>query len=232
MAPAGRYRGGVPKHAIAIYDLDLTITRVATFTPFLTFALRSAPWRAVLAPLALFVFAAYGLRVIGRSVLKCALLHLFLGRIRRERLEPLVEAFAAQVEARYIRADARARIADDRAAGCRLVIATASSGFYVRPLARRLGIEDVLATELPIAADGWLQLWPAPENCYAQAKQQRIEAFCAALGARQAQDVRFYSDHPSDAPAFAWADQPVVISPKPAFARTAEQQGWPVEYWR
>lgn len=219
------------KQAFAIYDLDLTITRVATFTPFLRFSVRRRPWRALFAPLAVPVFAAYGLRFIGRSTLKCALLHLFLGRAPRTWLEPLVEEFAAFVVAHYVRADARARIAADRAAGCRLAIATASSGFYVRPLARRLGFDDVMATEIPYAADGRLQLWPAPENCYAQAKGRRIDAYCAQHGTRDTQDVRFYSDHSSDAPAFETADRPVAVSPKPKFARAATQRGWPVENW-
>ena len=231
-AGARRYRRRVAKQAIAIYDLDLTVTRVATFTPFLLYAVVRAPWRALLAPLALPVFVAYGLKLIGRSTLKCALLHLFLGRPRRARLEALAEGFAAQVDDRYIRAEARARIAADRAAGCRLAVATASSGFYVRPLAQRLGFDDVLATEIPYAGDGRLQLWPAPENCYAAAKRRRIETYCLQLGARAAQDIRFYSDHASDAPSFEAADQAVVVSPKAGFAQDALQRGWPVETWR
>lgn len=231
--PAGhRYRMPVSKQAIAIYDLDLTITRVATFTPFLRFVLARMPWRGLLAPLALPVFAAYGLRIIGRSTLKCALLHLFLGRVRKAQLELLADGFAAHVDSRYVRVAARARIAADRAAGCRLAVATASAGFYVRPLARRLGFDDVLATEIPYASDGRLQLWPAPENCYAHAKQRRIGAYCAQHGARDGLEVRFYSDHPSDAPAFEAADWPVAVSPKPRFAHAALQRGWSVETWR
>ncbi|QCI78617.1 hypothetical protein E6W36_00175 [Hankyongella ginsenosidimutans] len=219
------------KQAIAIYDLDLTVTRVATFTPFLLYAVVRAPWRALLAPLALPVFVAYGLKLIGRSTLKCALLHLFLGRPRRARLEALAEGFAAQVDDRYIRAEARARIAADRAAGCRLAVATASSGFTCvrwrsvwastmssqrKSLCRR-------RTATTLAGAGKLL-------CRSQAAPDRgvLPAARGACGA----GYPLYSDHASDAPSFEAADQAVVVSPKAGFAQDALQRGWPVETWR
>ncbi len=62
------------------------------------------------------------------------------------RLEKVADAFAADVVADSTFADARDRIAADRAEGYRPVLATASYGFYARAIAARLGFDQVVAT--------------------------------------------------------------------------------------
>ena len=57
--------------ALAIYDMDRTVTRGPTYGPFLWFAMtRLAPWRALLAPASLLTTILYGLRLIDRGRLK------------------------------------------------------------------------------------------------------------------------------------------------------------------
>src|SRR3546814_17033549 len=59
---------GSMKAALAIYDMDRTITRWATYTPFLIHAAsRLAPWRLVLLPLVPLSMLAYGLKLVGRA---------------------------------------------------------------------------------------------------------------------------------------------------------------------
>ena len=56
---------------LAIYDMDRTITRRATYTSFLIHAaLRLAPWRLLLLPVAALAMLAYLLRAIERGPLK------------------------------------------------------------------------------------------------------------------------------------------------------------------
>jgi len=44
---------------LAVYDMDRTVTRSATYTPFLLHcALRRAPWRLLLLPFVIVVFMA------------------------------------------------------------------------------------------------------------------------------------------------------------------------------
>ena len=53
---------------LAIYDMDRTLTRRATYTPFLVHcALRRAPWRLLFAPLVLLSMLAYVAKLIDRA---------------------------------------------------------------------------------------------------------------------------------------------------------------------
>jgi len=54
---------------LAIYDMDRTVTKRATYTPFLLHcALRRAPWRLLLVPFVVLSMLAYVLRLIDLNV--------------------------------------------------------------------------------------------------------------------------------------------------------------------
>ncbi|MGL1278516.1 HAD family hydrolase, partial [Vibrio parahaemolyticus] len=73
----------------------------------------------------------------------------------------------------------------------------------------------------------------AGENCYGAAKLAMIEAWLAREGiAREKATVRFYSDHVSDAPALAWADEAFAVNPHPPLRAMAQARGWTVLDWR
>ncbi len=55
--------------------------------------------------------------------------------------------------------------------------------------------------------------------------------YVVALDSREEAHVRFYSDHASDAPTFAWADEPVVVSPGKRMTALAVERRWPIERW-
>jgi hypothetical protein len=56
---------------LAIYDMDRTITRTGTYTPFLLHAAsRLAPWRLLLAPGVAVAMLGYAARVIDRKRLE------------------------------------------------------------------------------------------------------------------------------------------------------------------
>src|SRR5687767_5983211 len=116
------------KALLAIYDMDKTVTRRATYTPFLVHAAaRLGPWRLIFLPAILLATLLYALRLIDRGRLKEMSYVLLIGRgIAPERLEPVVESFAERQVETNIMPGARRSIAADRAAGRRLVMATAS----------------------------------------------------------------------------------------------------------
>ena len=67
----------------AIYDMDRTVTRRATYTPFLLHcALRRAPWRLLLLPVVAASMIAYAVKLIDRGRLKECNHHLLLGSKR------------------------------------------------------------------------------------------------------------------------------------------------------
>ncbi|MBY0303696.1 MAG: haloacid dehalogenase [Sphingomonas sp. 28-62-20] len=219
---------------IAIYDMDKTITRAATWTPFLLYAARRrAPWRLALLPLLGGAGLGYAIGLVNRGQLKQIAFRLMLGRVvPAPAMAMLAAGFADKIAARGVWSAARAQIASDRAAGRRLVLATASFRCYVDPIAADLGFDAVIATESTHALDGGVTALIDGDNCYGMAKLDRISAWMADQGvARADATIAFYSDHVSDGPTLAWADRPYAVNPHPALRQLAAAEGWPVLDW-
>lgn len=223
------------RHLIAIYDMDKTITRTPTWTPFLAFAMRRrARWRLALLPWAAIAGLAYVAKVIDRGKLKQTTQKWLLGgSIAADHVTTLTSAFADHVVATGVLDGARRRIAEDRAAGYRLVMATASYAFYARAIAERLGFDDVIATESEHDPAGALTPHIAGENVYGPAKLRAVEAWMAKAGLVRADcRIRFYSDHVSDAPVLEWSDEPFAVNAHGPLKTLARAKGWPVLDWR
>ena len=219
---------------LAIYDLDRTVTRHATYTPFLLHcALRRAPWRLLLIPFVAASMLAYAIKLIDRSRLKEINHRLLLGgAIHPRDLRPLVDSFAEATLTRNIRPGASKAIARDKEQGRRLVLATASYRLYAEAIAQRLGFDDVIGTGSVIGLDERVRSRIDGENAYGQAKLRMIAAWVEKSGLKGKHGhVRFYSDHASDAPTFEWADEPVAVNPHNRLARMAIRRGWAIEDW-
>ena len=219
---------------IAIYDMDRTITRTGTYTPFLIHAaLHRAPWRLLFLPFALLAMLGYGLKLMTRARLKEINQSLLLGRhISRADLAPLTASFAERVWQLNTLPGALRQIEADRAAGRRLVLATASYRLYVEAIAARLRFDDVIATNSIIGIDARVTARIDGENCYGPAKLRMIESWFEAEGIdRERVKVRFYSDHASDAPVMEWADEPFAANPSAKMRTLALRRGWPIVDW-
>ncbi len=217
---------------LAIYDMDRTVTRRATYTPFLIYcALRLEPWRLLLLPLVAMSMLTYVAKLIDRRRLKEINHRLLLGDKRSPALlKPLIDGFARATIANNVRPGAHAAIARDKAEGRRVVMATASYRFYAKAIAEALGFDDCIGTNSIIGLDSAVHAKIDGANCYGPAKLAMVEQWLGAEGLTRAK-VRFYSDHASDAPVFEWADEPVAVNPHARLKRLAEKRGWPVEDW-
>jgi HAD superfamily hydrolase (TIGR01490 family) len=222
------------KAALAIYDMDRTITRRPTYAAFMWRAVtRLAPWRAVLAPLVILTTLAYLAGLIDRGRLKELNFSLLVGRVAPERLERIVQNFADRQVKTNIMAGARARLAEDKAAGRRLVLATASYRLYAAAIARRLGFDDVIATDVEYDSRGRTVARIDGVNCYGLGKLDMIEAWLQQQGLeREAVHIRFYSDHISDAPVHHWSDEAFATNAHARLVKLAEDEGWQVLDWR
>jgi HAD superfamily hydrolase (TIGR01490 family) len=219
---------------LAVYDLDRTITRRATYTPFLIHcALRRQRWRLLFVPVVLLAMLAYGLGLFDRSRLKEICQRLLIGhKVHALELKPLVESFANETVAGNVRPGALRAIEHDRTEGRRLVLATASYRLYADAIARRLGFDDVIATNSVIGLDEQVHARIAGRNCYGEEKMRMIAQWVEKSGLLGKHGhVRFYSDHASDEPAFLWSDEPVAVNPHDQLARMAAERGWAVEDW-
>ncbi|MFL6842993.1 MAG: HAD family hydrolase [Sphingomicrobium sp.] len=219
---------------LAIYDMDRTVTRRATYTPFLLHcAMQRSPWRLLFLPLVAVSMLAYVARLIDRARLKEINHRLLLGgKIHPRNLKPLVDSFAERQLATNIRPGARKAIARDKAEGRRLVLATASYRLYADAIAESLGFDDVIGTGSIIGLDERVHARIAGENCYGPAKMRMIADWVEASGLKGAHGhVRFYSDQVSDRPAFDWSDEPVAVNPHGKLRALAKERGWAIENW-
>ena len=212
---------------LAIYDMDRTLTRHATYTPFLLYcALHRAPWRLLFLPIVLLSMLLYVLRIIDRGRLKEINHALLLGRsIHPDDLMPLVNGFANRTVAHNIRPGALKAIASDKAEGRRVVMATASYRLYAAAIAERLGFDDTIGTNSVFGLDQNVRARIDGENCYGAAKLRMIVRWLEHEGLSRAH-VRFYSDHASDVPVFDWADEPVAVNPHNRLLTLARRRGW------
>ena len=221
------------KATLHLFDLDRTITRLPTYTPFLIHAaLQRAPWRVLLIPLLIPYFIGYGLKWLDRKALKQAMHRLMLGQhIDSVTLAGITSSFAQRTIEKNSYEGAKQVIAKAKGAGEHVVIATASHRFYVEPIAKALGVTHVIATGSVWDAD---QLTPEipGENCYGAAKLRMVENWFASSDLERGDfHIRFYSDHVSDLPTFEWSDEPIAIHPSPRLRAVAQARKWAILDW-
>src|SRR5262245_31792846 len=214
---------------IAVFDLDGTITRHDTYLRYLTGFLQHRPSR-LLATLALPVdLLRFALGAVDNAYVKARFLQAILAGHSRSELEVWTETFLDILCQRDLRPGALARIAQHRAQGDRLILATASFDFYVQPLAQRLGFDEVICTQSLWNTDGRLLGGIDGPNCYGAVKLQRLYEL---LGT-DLQDVSLlaYSDHHADLPLLTAATRAVAVNPTRKLQAAAALYGFSIENW-
>ncbi len=117
-----------------------------------------------------------------------------------------------------------------RDAGDVLVIVTGATRYAAEPLARELGIEHVVCTELDVDSSGRFTGKLKPPMCYGKGKITRTARLAAEHGF-QLERSCFYSDSITDRPLLEHVDEPIVVNPDARLRRLANQRGWRVERW-
>ncbi len=219
---------------VAIFDLDRTVTRIGSFTPFCLYAAwRLNPLRLVTLPLAILALAATGLKLTSRKTLKTLLLALLVGRPTRDRLDTVATDFVDLLMRKGLRPGAAGAIAAERERGAALYLATASYDFYAECFGDRLGVDGTVSTR-SLWTDDHLVPGIDGENCYGEEKLRRIKERLAADGIPDGDarpPVTLYSDDRSDLPCFDWADRAVAVNPKPRLARLAKSHNLEIVSW-
>ncbi len=220
---------------LAIYDMDKTVTRRATYNGFLLhMALNKSPWRLFLSPLLPVGLLLYALKVWDRTRLKQFSQKLLIGgRVSKKRFAKYLESHADLVVGRNVYPQLVARVAEEKAAGYRHVMATASYRLYVDAIAKRLGFDDVIATDLSTDSSGHVLARIDGHNCYDAAKLELVKGWMAEHDLKREDcHIRAYSDHVSDAPLLAYADEAYATNPHEPLAELARANGWKIIDWR
>lgn len=211
---------------VAVFDLDVTLTRYDTYLPFLFGYLRRNPrriWRVTIVPLILLSFWRWG----DRQWVKQTFLRAFIGGESRARLEEWAQTFAQQVLAKAMREPGLKRLRAHQDAGDRVVLASASFDIYVEKVAAGLHIDEVIASNLRwneqnrmAGIDG--------KNCRDGEKLKRVKAL---LGKANGHHVTAYSDSHADLPLLAWAEVGVAVCPSKRLTHQVAGLGLEVVDW-
>ncbi len=117
-------------------------------------------------------------------------------------------------------------ITDHRDRGDTLLIITATNRFITAPIAARLAIPHLIATE-PELQDGRYTGAIAGTPAYQQGKITRLQQWLLQHGIERT-DTTFYSDSHNDLPLLEWVDHPVAVDPDDTLRATANDRGWPI----
>jgi len=216
---------------MAIYDLDRTVTVRPTYTLFLlATAWRLAPFRLLLAPTLGPLWIGHKLGLYSRDRLKSLMWATMLGPVDALRLDEAVAAFVRRTLVDNIRPGARIQLAQDRAGGAMLVLATAAHELYARPIAQALGFDAIVATRMQERRDGRVGPLLAGTNVYGHSKLAALLDF-QRDSETPCEPAAFYSDSSSDLPVFDWAGSAVAVNPSRRLERLAASRGWPVVDW-
>ncbi|MBV9891801.1 MAG: HAD-IB family hydrolase, partial [Rhizobacter sp.] len=141
---------------------------------------------------------------------------------------PLRERFVRAAVAPRIGDAARALIAHHRDAGDRLVLTTATNRFLTTPIAALLGIDELIATELDVAANGEFSGRTAGLVNMQAGKVARIAAWLDENGLPRTAiaGATFYSDSINDLPLLEAVGTPVVVDPDDRLRGEAARRGW------
>ncbi|MCK9468461.1 MAG: HAD-IB family hydrolase [Porticoccaceae bacterium] len=149
-----------------------------------------------------------------------------LARLSREELDDLHRAFMAEVIEPLWLPRAVALVESHRQRGHRLMVITSTNRFIVEPICQRLGIADLLATEL-VERDGRYTGAVDGVPTYQEGKVIRLKEWLVDSGEELAGSY-FYSDSINDLPLLEVVDNPVAVDPDERLAATAAERGWPV----
>lgn len=215
----------------AFFDLDKTVisksSSLALSRPFYRAGLvtRSQLLRGAYAQL---VYLALGADEKRMARAKDVMLALTKGWKQSE-VEGVVRQALEAVVDPYLYQEALDLIALHRALGRRVFIVSSAPEEVVRPLAERIGIEDVIATRAEIRDGrytGKLEFY-----CYGQQKAEAIRRLAEEEGLDLASSFA-YSDSITDRPMLDAVGNPVAVNPDRELRRVAQQRGWKIRDFR
>ena len=212
----------------AIFDMDRTLTRSGTWSRYMFSVNKKRPLFYLRLPLLAVHALAYKLGLLTRQSVKEHGLKT-LKWASRETLERAAENFAEEEIRHGLRKQTRHVLDQHRKAGHRLVMATAAADLVAKPIAKRLGMDIVISTELAWSEAGRLTGKLAGPNCYGTAKLDLVHAAHAVHNFQS--PTTGYSDHVSDLPLLQWVTQGVAVNPSRGLALIADKAGLRVEDW-
>ncbi|MCX5741644.1 MAG: HAD-IB family hydrolase [Proteobacteria bacterium] len=213
----------------AFFDMDHTLLRIDTGTSWTKFLYARGELSPTMVAKVAYWSVLYKLAVLDMEALFTNLTRDLAGDPEVEMIASCEAWFRAHV-ASEITLAARVAIDRHRRAGDLIVLATGSTTYAAGPVARAVGIEHVLASELEVdAATGRFTGRPG-ELGFGQHKVRRAERWAA----RHDVDLEasyFYSDSYNDLPLLSRVGVAIVVNPDVRLRRHARRTGWEIRTW-
>jgi len=140
--------GALPAPALAVFDLDGTLTLHDTLAIYAGGFLLRHPQRLVRLVRVLGPLVRFTLGTADQGELKASFIEATLGGRTRSELNGWTDRFVNRLTRQGLRADALSELARHRERGSTLVLLSASPDLYVPAIGRALGFAEVLCTEL------------------------------------------------------------------------------------
>ena len=211
---------------LAVFDLDGTITYHDTLLKFLGLAVLARPPRL----LGLLRGPWYALRYLldrDRGRLKGDLIAAVLGGAARREIDALADARIQWLRKGGLRAGALATLETHRRAGDHLVLLSASPDLYVPAIARALGYDEAISTQVRWIGEQ-LEGRLVTENRRGAEKRIVVSALLARLAPSHS---AAYGNAASDLDHLALVDAPLLVNGNAGARRAAAALRIPVTNW-
>jgi phosphatidylglycerophosphatase C len=188
-------------NVVAAFDFDGTLTRRDTLMPFLARGLgwprfllallRCSPW-----------LAAYALRLLRNDVAKARLLRATLSGLSTAQADDWTARWLAQDFPGQLRPWALARLVEHQQAGHCCVLVSASLDIYLARVARELGFDGLVCTEMEVQGERLTGRLRTP-NCHGEQKVLRLQSWLSQrfdAAAVSALTLHAYGDTAGDKP--------------------------------
>lgn len=212
----------------AFFDMDRTLLRVDTAMSWVRFLRARGEMPGRMLAKALYWSTLYKLAVLDMDAVFTRLVEDLAGDSEAEMIAKCDIWYRDHV-APEVAPAARVAVEHHREAGHIVVLATGSTQYAARPVARGVGIDHVLSSELEVDAAGAFT-GRCAALCFGNHKVKLAEAWATRHGVDLAAST-FYSDSYNDLPMLERVGTAIAVNPDARLRRHAKRRGWRVVDW-
>jgi HAD superfamily hydrolase (TIGR01490 family) len=217
-----------PRRA-ALFDLDRTLVRIDTARLYTRYQ-RDVGEASLRDSLQVAWWALqYTLGVIDAPRVAKTALRNFAGKDEASLVRSCEEWFPEYVLPE-IQAKGRAIVKHHKDAGDLVAIVTGATSYAAWPVAKEIGIDHVVCSELEVDASGRLTGNVIEPLCYGEGKVVRASRLLEREGI-DFENVTFFSDSVTDLPLLLKVKTPIAVNPDRRLRRAARARGWQIEIW-
>jgi len=213
-----------PDAKVHIFDVDHTVVRKTSAEYFVQMALKEKIIRFSQISHLIIDWIKYKLALPNNDFIENAVKR--LAGIQKEDLERVAEDCFKKRIKKNIYTGVKSIIEELLKNGEKVIFATSSFDFIIKPLEKYFGIEGSLACQLEYS-QGITTGKLVGYSFFGPKKKTAAQAWMESNGINP-QNVSFYSDSYTDLPLLEYCGNPVAVNPDGILARKAKKRGWKI----